>query len=91
MKKCVIYIVIKCEVAIWRHCKCLVEFCVTKTTDVWEEVCDFDREVNCVDVFRLYTEHCSIIHTRHFVIRCHAEDKFNPLSICSNVTDYLKS
>ena len=37
----------------------LVEFCVTKATDGWEEACEFDREVNCVHVYRLCTENCS--------------------------------
>jgi len=27
--------------------------------DVWEEACELDREVNCVDVYRLCTERCS--------------------------------
>ena len=54
-----IYIVIECEIARWRHCIYLFEFCVTKTSDGWEEACEFDREVNCVDVCRLCTEYFS--------------------------------
>jgi len=37
----------------------LVECSVTKTTDGWEEACEFDRELNYVHVFTLYTKHCS--------------------------------
>jgi hypothetical protein len=36
----------------------LVWFCVTKTADGWEWVCEFDMEVNYVDGCTLYKEHC---------------------------------
>ena len=57
--KYLLYIVIDCEKARWQHCKCLVKFCDTKTTDGSEEMCEFDWEVHCVHEYTLYTEYCS--------------------------------
>ena len=52
------YIDIEIEIARWRLRIYLVEFCVTKITDGWELACEFDREVNYVNVYILYTEYC---------------------------------
>jgi len=53
-----VYIDIEIEIARWRLRIYLVEFCVTKITDGWELACEFDREVNYVHVYILYTEYC---------------------------------
>jgi len=61
-----VYIVIGSEISRWRHCTCLVEVSVTKTTDGLELACEFDREVNYVRVYILYTKHCS--HNVHMIM-----------------------
>ena len=50
----------------------MVEFCVTKTTDVWEEAREFDMEVNYVDVYRtwfliIYMRFCELVPYRRQV------------------------
>jgi hypothetical protein len=50
------YIVTEREIARWRLCIWLVDFCVTKTTGGWELASELDRKVNCVCVYILYTK-----------------------------------
>jgi len=51
-----IYIVIECEIAKWRNCVCLVDFCVTKKTDGWEEA------VNLIGSYIMYTTCVQIVY-----------------------------
>jgi len=51
-----IYIYIEFEKVNWLFRINFVEFCVTKTTDGLEDLGEFDREVNYIDIYRLHEE-----------------------------------
>jgi hypothetical protein len=82
-----VYTVIGIEIARWRLCISLLEFCVTKKTDGWELASEFDREVNYVHVtYRTLFLKC----TCDYVNMCVTDDKFIVDISCSDVNDSLK-